>query len=188
MREFYHLYTRAWVLQEAYLAPRTLDCGKDQLFWRCSTMKTSEEFPGRFPSSEEPWCSHPASRIFDKPGTGSLRSVAESTTKWEETRLWGYGSPVEYWGNIVEIYSRMSLTFEIDRHIAIAGIIDTFRPFLGEYWPRAGMWPKLMPDQLLWRTNQTLDSVSPCSRLVKRRAPSWSWMSLNNGVFCHCPW
>jgi hypothetical protein len=32
------LYSRAWVLQEAILARRTLDCGRGQLFWRCSEM------------------------------------------------------------------------------------------------------------------------------------------------------
>ncbi|KAK7992472.1 hypothetical protein PG988_001266 [Apiospora saccharicola] len=38
------------------------------------------------------------------------------------------GSPGYYWNSIVELYSRMSLSVESDRPVAIAGTLDIFRP------------------------------------------------------------
>jgi len=45
------LSTRAWVLQETLLAPRTLNFTSDQLSWECQTMRANEVEPhGRLPS------------------------------------------------------------------------------------------------------------------------------------------
>ena len=43
--------TRAWVVQERLLAPRTLHFGRDQLFWECRTFEACESFPGGLPQS-----------------------------------------------------------------------------------------------------------------------------------------
>jgi hypothetical protein len=58
------LYTRAWVLQEAVLAPRTLVYGKGQLFWRCRRMRASELFPRGVPPDASN-LDHPASALGD---------------------------------------------------------------------------------------------------------------------------
>jgi hypothetical protein len=39
------LYDRAWVFQESFLAPRAIDCGRAQLFWKCAELRASEVFP-----------------------------------------------------------------------------------------------------------------------------------------------
>ncbi|GJC90626.1 hypothetical protein ColLi_13464 [Colletotrichum liriopes] len=109
-----------------------------------------------------------------------------------ETIYHAYGnrpSPSIYWGDIVEIYSRMSLTIDTDRPIAISGLLDTFRPYLGEYW--AGMWQHLLPLHLLWSTRPRLDhelKPSLSYRPDPKRGPSWSWMSLEGAVYYreHC--
>ncbi|KAK8098908.1 uncharacterized protein PG998_012149 [Apiospora kogelbergensis] len=197
----YPLYTRAWVLQEALLAPRTIDCGKTQLFWRCDALTASEELPGGLPTTMINYSSHPTQEILPHSTVESLRSMAEKMKKWEagtHSSMSESGpltieaffregtrdmSPREFWCTVVELYSRMSLTVETDRPIAMAGVIDTFRPFLGQYW--AGMWEKLMPLHLLWCTIDSLwaDDSSRCSRPAKKRAPSWSWLSLEGGVY-----
>lgn len=92
------------------------------------------------------------------------------------------GWPNTWWPFIVDFYSSMALTVDTDRPVAIAGVIDIFRPFLGEYW--AGMWQKLTTAQLNWQTNEhnTEYIVPHCTRPSEKRAPSWSWMSLEGRV------
>lgn len=36
------LSTRAWVLQESLLAPRTIRYGSEQMFWECKVLSTAE--------------------------------------------------------------------------------------------------------------------------------------------------
>ncbi|KAK8070089.1 hypothetical protein PG994_006705 [Apiospora phragmitis] len=149
-------------------------------------MKASEEFPGGFPPEVDNWCNHPASEILHSPFAASRRRMKENMMRWEPDNsnldpnsgptsidgslfkgIWWHLSPAHYWGAIVQLYSSMSLSLETDRPIAIAGVVDTFRPFLGEYWAGAG--------------------EPHCSRLLEKRAPSWSWMSLKGQVFYNTP-
>jgi hypothetical protein len=181
------LYTRAWVLQEALLARRTLDCGRGQLFWRCGELRASEVFPGGVPTHiyhED----HPASRFkaisaerdqvilnaniliqrlrTDKtmrmlpiaPGKGSVERYTDA--------------PFVFWAAVVAEYTEMKLTRDTDRIVAVAGITDVFRPFFGEHW--FGMWRVFMPLELLWE----IEGTSPSTV----RAPSWSWLSLEGAV------
>ncbi|RGP62538.1 heterokaryon incompatibility protein [Fusarium sporotrichioides] len=163
----FQLYTRAWVLQEALLAPRTLDCGQSQLYWRCDATKASEEFPGGYPIAMAAYFSHPAHSSSSGCPSESLRAiVAEiSRSKGEgdldpqEPRPCtlvkslagadpGLATAAKHWCSIVDAYCGMSLTFEADMPIAIHGAIEAFRPFLGQCY--AGMWEYLMPAHLVW--------------------------------------
>lgn len=121
----YPLYTRAWVLQEALLAPRTIDCGKTQLFWRCDALTASEELPGGLPTTMINYSSHPTQEILPHSTVESLRSMAEKMKKWEagtHSSMSESGpltieaffregtrdmSPREFWCTVVELYSRM---------------------------------------------------------------------------------
>lgn len=200
----YHLYTRAWVLQEALLGPRTLHCATSQLYWSCDGMRASEEIPGGFTVHIGPHLNHP-SRVTsnDAPGqympatTAGMRtaeanndttsvSIGPSTLEafLYDQRL-SSSSPTTCWGRVVSVYSRMDLTYESDRPIAIQGMVGAFRPFLGDYW--AGMWASLVPGHLVWRTR--VEVLSParapplhCTRPKVKRAPSWSWMALEGSV------
>ncbi|KAK8018426.1 heterokaryon incompatibility protein-domain-containing protein [Apiospora marii] len=208
----HELYTRAWVLQEALLAPRTLDCGRSQLFWRCDAMKASEEFPEGFPLIMGQGLVHPANSSFNNFRIKSLSSMRDDIKKWEgrkiqreewveeaRARLGGKDpdmlrriesyckepcddSPGDHWNSIVELYSGMSLSVEADRLVAIAGVLDTFRPWLGEYW--AGLWQNLMPGQLLWciKLEASLPHLPHGSKRLAIQVPSWSWMSVAGEV------
>ncbi|KIW33326.1 uncharacterized protein PV07_00183 [Cladophialophora immunda] len=180
------LYTRAWVLQEALLARRTLDCGRGQLFWRCGEMRASEVFPSgvsRYILHER----HPASnfgfrtsdgealildvnilegRLRDKsqifqlptaPGKASITTSPNDST---------FG----LWAVIVGYYTEMKLTKDADRTVALSGIIDIFRPFFGAH--SHGLWHIFMPVELLWTAK------GATARPSIQRAPTWSWMSL----------
>ncbi|KAK8053194.1 heterokaryon incompatibility protein-domain-containing protein [Apiospora saccharicola] len=92
------------------------------------------------------------------------------------------GSPGYYWNSIVELYSRMSLSVESDRPVAIAGTLDIFRPYLGDYW--AGLWQRLMSEHLLWqiKMGESRTGVPRICRRLGKLAPSWSRMSLAGDV------
>ncbi|KAH8179914.1 heterokaryon incompatibility protein (HET) domain-containing protein [Sarocladium implicatum] len=202
---FDRLYSRAWVLQEALLARRTLDCARDQLFWRCDGLVASEELPrgaGFFHSHR---MYHPSRDIMGTHGNvSSLRAMSTEMQKWQADNMkvfqtadhlgqseeflrahYGSTSPSGYWASIVEIYSRMSITRDTDRPIALSGIIDTFRPILGAYW--AGMWQHLLPGHLVWSIRRFSDihsrARSRCYRPSTKRAPSWSWLSLEGPIY-----
>jgi hypothetical protein len=188
------LYTRAWVLQEAILARRTLDCGRGQLFWRCGEMRASEVWPGGVPTNVF-HDDHPAStfkaisaqndQVILSANIISQR-LATKSTRSQIPRAPGKGSverytdaPFAFWAAIVGPYTRMNLTKDEDRPIAVAGITDIFRPFFGAHY--FGMWRIFLPLELLW-------SVSGKAKyLSTTRAPSWSWLSIEAPVaYVHC--
>ncbi|KAF3798141.1 hypothetical protein GCG54_00010487 [Colletotrichum gloeosporioides] len=198
------LYSRAWVLQESMLARRTLDCGREQLFWRCDETKASEEFPEGLPRQHHWRYTHPSHSLLGLLNSlSSLSLMAKEMKEWEARNQQalqtpghrgnskvileaynGSGSPSMYWYGIVEIYSRMSLTKDTDRPIAIAGALDAFRPYLGQYW--GGIWQHLLPLNLLWSTQKEFNFSPPpnrCYRPSPRRGPSWSWISLEGPVY-----
>jgi hypothetical protein len=189
------LYTRAWVLQEALLARRTLDCGRGQLFWRCGEMRASEVFPSGVPRRifHE---NHPASKFQTRSPDGDalildvnilegrLRSKSEIS---QLPNAPGKGSikpepndsTFGLWAAIVGYYTEMNLTKDTDRTVALSGIIDIFRPFFGAHCH--GLWHIFMPVELLWiaKGNMARPSV--------QRAPTWSWMSLEGSMtYQHC--
>ena len=180
------LYTRAWVLQEALLARRTLDCGRAQLFWRCGEMTASEVFPSGLPRHIANG-NHPASKFhlrssLEEEGRvidiNILEKLLRSKSEMSQLPIApGKGSvspnpshsTFGLWATIVGLYTEMKLTEDTDRAVALSGIIDIFRPFFGTHYH--GLWQIFMPFELLWMANGT--STKPS----KRRAPSWSWMS-----------
>ncbi|KAH7028792.1 heterokaryon incompatibility protein-domain-containing protein [Microdochium trichocladiopsis] len=147
----YHLYTRAWVLQEILLAPRTLHCADSQLYWSCDGMRVSEEFSGGFTGWTPSMCNHPfhgsskgfveetlramivQMRTADEDLIPSRRGPRPFTlVAYLHTQPF-WSSAVRIWGQLVDIYTRTDLTFDTDRPMAIAGAADAFRPYLGDY-------------------------------------------------------
>jgi hypothetical protein len=183
------LYTRAWVLQEAILARRTLDCGRGQLFWRCGEMRASEVWPGGVPTNIY-HDDHPASKFKAISAEGDQiimtaniisQRLGTHTTRSQIPRAPGKGSverytdaPFAFWAAIVSDYTSMNLTKDEDRPIAIAGITDVFRPFFGSH--HFGMWRIFMPLELLWSVSGIRKRPSTV------RAPSWSWLATESHV------
>jgi len=183
------LYSRGWVLQELLLAPRTLNCGKAQLFWDCQELHASEIFPeggsDLFRSN-----GHPASRFLrNSPKTGkhllSAPLIEETLTT---SFLAGHSFAVStihankafsYWASVVEAYTAMNLTKPDDKLVALSGIVSIFQRYLGEYL--AGLWRIWLPYELLWC------AFEPASRPDTYRAPSWSWASIDSrAIYAFC--
>ncbi|KAK1954558.1 HET-domain-containing protein [Colletotrichum sublineola] len=205
------LYSRAWVFQEFLLARRTLDCGRDQLYWRCDELMASEEFPipSEIPRNNYFYSNfkftHPAREVLsDQADNANLKLMVARMKEWEADchqhnpfenpigkpfRKYGMtGSPSIFWSKLVAQYSTMSITKEEDRLTAIAGVADAFRPFLGEYY--AGMWQYLLPQYLLWSNMPEggfYSTQSSCKRPSSKRGPTWSWIALE-GPICHRSW
>jgi hypothetical protein len=149
------LATRGWVYQERLLAPRVLNFSK-QLAWECSKELLCESVPDRVPA-EYIWNYHNAKRA------GNL----------------------DNWMDIVQQYTKLQLTFQSDRLIAISGIAQQRQETHGDVY-LAGLWRKDLVQQLLWRPKSLTGQRLGISNSVMGRdyvAPSWSWASFNGPVW-----
>jgi len=117
------LNTRAWVMQERLLSPRTLGFAKAQLFWECRCDRFSEEFPFGYPSElfERHQRGFPQPGIQDKLKTHSLNHHADSRFEDDHARRLSLA-----WHNLVMHYSEKEITYEQDKLPAISGIASLF--------------------------------------------------------------
>ncbi|KAK5747468.1 hypothetical protein LTR17_000109 [Elasticomyces elasticus] len=77
---------RAWVFQERVLAPRTVHCGRTQLYWECREMTASETWPQMTPPRNV------RVQLFHRNG------------------IFARSPPSNVWGGIVSNYFNRSLT------------------------------------------------------------------------------
>ncbi|KAI8720089.1 HET domain-containing protein [Fusarium sp. LHS14.1] len=119
------LNSRAWVMQEHLLAPRTIHFG-DSVVWECREMTAKQLF-------EHP-CVFPSTSTL-KAWTAGLEGK-DCSTVWNET---------------VMKYSGCKLSVRSDKLVAIAGLARVFSPVLkSEYI--TGLWTRHLADGLLWET------------------------------------
>jgi hypothetical protein len=166
------LNTRAWVMQERLLSPRTLGFAEAQLFWECRCNRSSEEFPLGYPSElfERRRDDFPQPGIQDKLKTHSMNHHADSRFEDNHTRRLSLA-----WHNLIMHYSRNQMTYEQDKLPAISGIASLFAQQLDTDY-LAGLWRSTLLSDLLWEANL---SDSAMNQPLEYRAPSWSWASVN---------
>jgi hypothetical protein len=164
------LYTRGWVVQERFLAPRVLHFARDRIFWECRELGLVEEsFPGGFQDSC-PWYESSVSWPFD------LSDAAhEQSLPGEKDKIKTVSDPVwARWQEMINEYTGCDLSFpEKDILIALAGIAEKF----GEHYDHqyvAGSFRQHLPFDLLWQNKG--------ERSEEFRAPSWSWASIDGQV------
>ncbi|KAF1931071.1 HET-domain-containing protein [Didymella exigua CBS 183.55] len=103
-------------------------------------------------------------------------------------RVWGIGAPtgrpttrvsteVRQWMQIVEYYSRCSLTFSSDKLVAISGIAELFGKTIRCAY-LSGLWERDLRHQLLWKTWPRC--ASPLNDGT--RGPSWSWTAIDSYI------
>lgn len=156
------LSSRAWVVQERFLAPRIVHFGLKQVHWECLSITTSEELPATMDND----CGH---RFRPKGVTARLfHHSARSSDKWFEKLH-------EIWQEWTRTYSRGRLTVASDKCIAISGLARAFCHILGlsssDYL--CGLWRPRMLDYLMWKRSLTAEGC------LRRHipTPSWSWLS-----------
>lgn len=84
----------------------------------------------------------------------------------------------DHWLTVVQAYSNSRLTYEKDKLIALAGLVEHFQRTTNDKYC-AGLWRNNLPLQLAWHS-QSSTEVSSVSR--SNRAPSWSWLANNEPV------
>jgi Heterokaryon incompatibility protein (HET) len=155
---------RAWTLQESMLAHRYLIYSSHTLQWRCKADVRNLGNSLHFVShSEETIQSSHSLYLLNKPA-----SDPESELK--------------RWIRLVGIYSDRSASFPHDKLNAISAVAKGFSPMLGPLY-HAGIWDSLMLWQLTWVTSNLHDPNVNSTRPDIYRAPSWSWASIDGGLF-----
>ncbi|KAF4629655.1 hypothetical protein G7Y89_g8487 [Cudoniella acicularis] len=157
------LETRAWALQESLLSPRVLVFNTNELLWHCQTMPMNY-WGGR---SEQNHADRLPYSIFGATDT----NIADSRDR--NSRIWI---------DIVEEFTKRSLTIPGDRLSAIEGVSSELsRIWNDEYL--VGLWRKGLPRLLSWKRgyDADMDKALELSNLF----PSWSWASVNRSItFC----
>jgi hypothetical protein len=158
------LYSRAWVLQESMLAPRTLHYGAQQMFWECKSCSRAEGDMTPIPEGprEREWSWSRNKRFLADLSAGS---------DWRDATAL---KDVLYmrWNSILENYSARKMTNSEDVFPALAGLASEFNLHLNDHYV-AGLWKADLHRGLLWHV------VEPetCKEAAPYRAPSWSWAS-----------
>jgi hypothetical protein len=118
------LNSRGWVIQERLLAPRTLHCTKDQLFWKCEHMFANESHPNGIDTTLDRQLGEFRHMLF-RFSQGFATAITD-TIHWE---------PDVAWLSLVREYTKCRLTRDDDILIAFSGL--------------ARSWSEILPDQYL---------------------------------------
>ena len=160
------LLSRAWVVQERMLAPRTLYFGRRRLFWECRGTFEVENL------SSEPM------QWMD---TDLVVTSVKSDEAWSGTaeRTSVKDAFYNQWIRTVEYYIASTLTFPSDRLIAIAGFVNCINHNLQDEYI-AGLWKGKLNRQLIWCVKE--NAFPSCYRPGSAQAPSWSWASIEGAI------
>lgn len=152
------LASRAWVLSERILSPRTIHFCSGEIFWECSGIKlASEAYPLGFPEIVESF--RYASFNFDKTDDEDYRH--------------------RQWIDILTNYTLLLLSHPMkDKLVALAGIARHFEEVVGEQLV-VGLIRSALPSSLLWMRDYGVDA----RRSKEYRAPSWTWASMDGPLF-----
>lgn len=169
------LDSRAWALQESLLSPRLLYYSPGDLKWKCQTS-----------TFENVHKTHNHEFRYEMSNTKRLPSSIFGISKEQ---------PVENqeeketqavnWKEIVEDYSKRSLTIPEDRLPALAGIASELHGIWKDQY-LAGMWRSLLLRQLAWWYDGgfAVDERLPVDADDKLiyQSPGWSWTSYKRHV------
>jgi hypothetical protein len=178
------LMSRGWTLQEGLLAPRTLSYGPQQMIWECCTHQVDESGRVTVPTEDYRGKGFIQSLIEGGKGTSHKSRHYQKIFSWmntprpREIKLKSLPDPYERWYDIVQQFTRRSLTRDTDTLPALAGLAKEFQPATNDTYC-AGLWKKDIICGLLWDRlpvwskdgNTRWDHTKPSEYL----APSWSW-------------
>ena len=164
------LCSRAWVLQESLLAPRTIHYGIQQILWECRSHSLAEgDMTPIAPSTREKSWSWSRNKRF-------LSDVEEVSIPRSNTPTEGITVKDTYylrWYSILNDYSSRKLTFPSDVFPALAGIATEFNRRLQDQYI-AGLWKADLLRGLLW----TVSKPELAKSAIPYRAPTWTWASI----------
>ena len=163
------LNSKAWALQELWLAPRMLMFSSNQLQWQCLTVSLAD-------GGHQTCCKFHEKRFEILQAGKSVRPSLESRDYY-----------VRRWEDLVHDYTSRTVAEEEDKLPGLAGIAadfhNVFLTFDRNDQYAAGIWTSSMPTLLMWHQRAAGPKLHP-STPIKYRAPSWSWASVEGTV---CP-
>jgi hypothetical protein len=149
------LFTRAWVFQELYLAPRTIHFHCSELFWECKGSLRCE-------------CTELQNEIRNNPGLSRHRKTDMLSGADSYHKLY-------FWLAIMTEFCQLNLTHESDRLPALAGLASWFHDSTcGRYL--GGLWGNDLVRMLLCSLNSSLATYERSD--ASAAPPSWSWASI----------
>lgn len=161
---------RGWTLQENILSRRLLRWGTYEFSWQCATSLWNES--GRYLVTAQA-----VEGVFPCPPL----TYPLNLYKNEPTHLCEDHSSAKVWRDVVQEYSRRSLSLSKDKLPAISGLAKwLYHRFGGEERYLAGLWASELPESLLWYNKLVLPlDAAESIRPTTYRAPSWSWAALD---------
>lgn len=186
---------RGWTLQERQLSPRIIHVTSTTLLWECYTCRGSDQVP---------WTDEVQANVKTKARYRFNDKMKNPRRMPRDHPDHHYGS----WYNLVWDYSNRILTHDTDKMPGLAGLAKTMAPMVNDEYV-AGLWRRDLISGLLWKARRWASSeeceslgapsyqVVPMppgskpsgphgpmehSRPAYRRAPTWSWMSLDGQV------
>lgn len=159
---------RAWTYQEGTLSPRNLIFDWIVYLQCCKRPMTPAELrpSSSFPEYEE----FTGARIWKTRMEPDLASIEDnlrlSTIKAHDR-----------WKDDIDEYTRRTMTNERDKLPAFAGLAIQFTRQTGFHY-LAGLWRETLLVDLLWQVS----AFDRGPRLQTRRAPSWSWASIDGTI------
>ncbi|KAF2744837.1 HET-domain-containing protein, partial [Sporormia fimetaria CBS 119925] len=168
---------RAWALQERALSARVLIYGVYTV-WQCNHHQRCDGGVDDFGYEV---------RDFNfRHHLGKGKTEPSPARGKPESRPGPVSMPEELyenWRKAVHAYSIRQLSFESDKLPAIAGLAQAFAETTGDHY-LAGLWQTRLLRELLWSTRPEI----PTARPEERRAPSWSWASVDYDItYKHLP-
>lgn len=146
------LRSRAWTVQERYLAPRSLYVGPAQNYFECATTESCEAY----------W----------RPR--GLAGFARSSVQFGSS----YKEDLEAWYHLVYIYNTRNLTYEDDKLPALSGLASKFQQIHGDTY-LAGLWRGDLLNGLQWykvnSKSTNLAAIREPDNLDLNCVPTWSW-------------
>jgi hypothetical protein len=164
------LVTRGWTLQERELSPKVAHYSKDTIRWECVSQRATLDYP---------WSD---SLPFD----GSLRTFDKNQLTWQSTSNWYTDDNVRkngcVWFEVIERYTKRSLTRQSDVLPAISGIARHFCAKTGDKY-HAGLLESHGVTGLIWSIQgEWNNEKNKSSRPEEYLAPSWSWASVKGSA------
>ncbi|KAJ5721221.1 HET domain protein [Penicillium malachiteum] len=158
---------RAWMYEEAVLPSRLLVYYRDQFTFRCGGQTQYED-----------GCQHESFSLSNPSDSRPL--IISKSPAPPDGRL---DYLADWYKNILASYMPRLLTDPHDRLPAIGGVAQKVKPYIGGRYI-AGIWESDLSWGLLWESdNGKAKSVSrKMERPIERRAPSWSWASVDGSV------
>lgn len=177
------LNSRAWVCQERHLSPRIMHFGDTQLFWECHEGTACENYPGGLPEWADPdWFANSAilrqslyQLRLEEANTSLKVPGARRDITISDIRPLLRNEFYFHWAAFRIRYTECSLTREEDKLVAIQGIAKQFGRILSDQLI-AGLWSNRLLEELCWHKFSYANEPPP-RKLIKWRAPTWSWAS-----------